>query len=77
MKHIDDIFPATVENRRVWAHIDLSALVHNYLVSRDYIQAQSPSTPAVAVIKADAYGDGIGPCARALYTAGCRHFAVA
>ena len=77
MKHIDDIFPATVENRRVWAHIDLSALVHNYLVSRDYIQAQSPSTPAVAVIKADAYGHGIGPCARALYTAGCRHFAVA
>ena len=77
MKHIDEILPATVENRRVWAHIDLDALVHNYLVSKKYIQDQSPDTPAVAVIKADAYGHGIGPCARALYQAGCRHFAVA
>ncbi len=77
MKHIDEILPATVENRRVWAHIDLDALVHNYIVSRDYIQKQNPDTPAVAVIKADAYGHGIGPCARALYAAGCRHFAVA
>ncbi len=77
MKHIDEILPATVENRRVWAHIDLSALVHNYVVSREYIQAQNPNTPAVAVIKADAYGHGIGPCARALYDGGCRHFAVA
>ena len=77
MKHIDDILPATVENRRVWAHIDLDALVHNYLVSQKYIQEQSPDTPVVAVIKADAYGHGIGPCARVLYNAGCRHFAVA
>ncbi len=77
MKHIDEILPATVENRRVWAHIDLGALAHNYVVSRNYIQAQNPDTPAVAVIKADAYGHGIGPCARTLYQAGCRHFAVA
>lgn len=77
MKHIDEILPATVENRRVWAHIDLNALVHNYIVSRDYIQAQRPKTPVICVIKADAYGHGIGPCARALYAAGCRHFAVA
>ncbi len=77
MKHIDEILPASVENRRVWASIDLDALVHNYVVSRNYIQQQSPNTPAVAVIKADAYGHGIGPCARALYSCGCRHFAVA
>lgn len=77
MKQIDEILPATVENSRVWAHIDLDALAHNYIVSRDYIQAQSPDTPAVAVIKADAYGHGIGPCARTLYRCGCRHFAVA
>ena len=77
MKHIDKILPPTVENRRVWAHIDLGALVHNYTVSRNYIQNVSPETPAVAVIKADAYGHGIGPCARALYQCGCRHFAVA
>ena len=66
MKHIDEILPASVENRRVWAHIDLDALVHNYLVSKKYIQDQSPDTPVVAVIKADAYGHGAVPVAKAL-----------
>ena len=77
MKQIDQFLPTSVDNRRVWAHIDLDALVNNYLVSRDYVRAQSPDSVAVAVIKADAYGHGIEPCARALYLAGCRHFAVA
>ena len=77
MKQIDENLSATVENYRVWAHIDLDSLMHNYVVSRDYIQAQSPNTPVISVIKADAYGHGIAPCARALYTCSCRHFAVA
>ena len=77
MKQIDENRSAAVENRRVWAQIDLDALMHNYVVSRDYIQKQSPGTPVFAVIKADAYGHGIAPCARALYTCSCRHFAVA
>ncbi|MBQ7378272.1 MAG: alanine racemase [Clostridia bacterium] len=77
MKHINQISPASVDNRRVWAHIDLDALVNNYIVSRDYIHAHNPNTPAIAVIKADAYGHGIEACARALFDCGCRHFAVA
>ena len=77
MKHIDQFPTTSADNYRVWAHIDLDALVNNYLVSRDYIHAQNPDSAAVAVIKADAYGHGIEPCARALYSAGCRHFAVA
>ena len=77
MKHIDQFPPASVDNRRVWAQIDLEALVNNYVVSRDYIQAQKPDSEPIAVIKADAYGHGIGPCARALYLADCRFFAVA
>ena len=77
MKQIDQIPPAFVDNRRVWAHIDLDALVNNYLVSRDYIHAHNPNTPTIAVIKADAYGHGIEACARALFDCGCRHFAVA
>lgn len=77
MNQIDTFMPASVDNRRVWAQIDLDALVNNYIVSRDYIHSHNPNTPAVAVIKADSYGHGIGPCARALYKAGCRHFAVA
>ena len=77
MKQIDQFLPASVDNRRVWAHIDLDALVNNYVVSKNYIQEQNPDSAAIAVIKADAYGHGIEPCARALYRAGCRHFAVA
>ena len=77
MKQIDKNSPTSADNRRVWAQIDLNALVNNYLVSRDYIHAHNPNTPAFAVIKADAYGHGIEPCARALYDCGCRHFAVA
>lgn len=77
MKQIDYFSPTSADNRRVWAQIDLDALVNNYIVSRDYIHAHNPNTPAVAVIKADAYGHGIEACARALYDCGCRHFAVA
>lgn len=71
------ILHTDTQNCRVWARIDLSALVHNYALLRDHVRAVSPGTVAVAVIKADAYGHGIAPCARALYHAGCRHFAVA
>lgn len=77
MKYIEPIPSTTAQNRRVWAHVDLEALVNNYVVSRDYIQSYSPHTPIIAVIKANAYGHGTAPCAHALYQAGCRHFAVA
>lgn len=77
MKYIDPIAPTTGDNRRVWAEIDLSALTHNYRVCRQFIHAAKSDTPAIAVIKADAYGHGSVACVRALYDCGCRHFAVA
>ena len=77
MKHTETNLQAAIESQRVWAQIDLDALIHNYQISRDYIHSYNPKTPVIAVIKANAYGHGAAPCARALYGCGCRHFAVA
>lgn len=77
MHYLDNYLPANVEHCRVWARVDLSALIHNYVVSRDYIHTRNPDAVIISVIKANAYGHGIAPCACALYNAGCRHFAVA
>lgn len=48
--------------RPLRADIDLEALRHNYCLARDL----APESQAVAVLKADAYGHGLVPCARAL-----------
>lgn len=49
--------------RRCWAEIDLAALRHN----AEAVRAQvGPAVKLMAVIKADAYGHGAGPVARAL-----------
>lgn len=53
--------------------IDLAALARNYRVLAD---AAAPGTCG-AVVKANAYGLGVGPVARCLHDAGCRHFFVA
>ncbi|UUP19031.1 alanine racemase [Nitratireductor thuwali] len=53
--------------------IDLDALVANY---RD-LAARSAPAQAAAVVKADGYGLGLEPVARALAGAGCRRFFVA
>ena len=58
---------------RTWAEVDLSALRKNYEIYRD---AVSPR-PVMAVVKADAYGHGAVPVARALSRLGVRSFAVA
>ncbi len=50
--------------------IDLQALQHNFKT----LQSLLGSSLCSAVVKANAYGLGIGPCARALYDVGCRHF---
>ncbi|MDR2360968.1 MAG: alanine racemase [Oscillospiraceae bacterium] len=52
--------------------VDLAAIVGNYRVLRDYCGKE-----VVGVVKADAYGHGAVPVARALEDAGCRFFAVA
>ncbi len=41
------------------------------------LQAQAPQTPCAAVVKADGYGLGIVPVAKALWRAGARFFYVA
>ncbi|WP_022681192.1 alanine racemase [Sphingobium bisphenolivorans] len=53
--------------------IDLDALATNYHV----IQRQVAPARVAGVIKADAYGLGAVPVAKALLQAGCRHFFVA
>ncbi|TNC73772.1 alanine racemase [Rubellimicrobium roseum] len=52
--------------------IDLSAIVANWQAL-----ASLARTPAAPVVKADAYGLGVGPVARALAAAGARQFFVA
>jgi alanine racemase len=53
--------------------VDLSALVENW---RMLVRRTTPAECA-AVVKADAYGCGLGPVAMALVAAGCRTFFVA
>ncbi|MDR5904388.1 alanine racemase [Franzmannia qiaohouensis] len=48
--------------RPLIADIDLDALRHNYCLARDL----APHSRAIAVLKADAYGHGLVPCAKAL-----------
>jgi alanine racemase len=55
------------------AEIDLAALARNYAV---LAKRASPGSCG-AVVKANAYGLGVGPVARTLHDAGCRHFFVA
>lgn len=52
------------------AHIHLSNIADNWQA----IQALHPATQAGGVVKADAYGHGIGPVSNALHAAGCDHF---
>jgi alanine racemase len=53
--------------------VDLAALVDNW---RKLAALSAPARPG-AVVKADAYGLGVGPVATALHQAGCRDFFVA
>ncbi|MBE6548069.1 MAG: alanine racemase [Ruminococcaceae bacterium] len=63
----------SVDNRpKAEAHIDLSALRHNYNKLCSYLDG----CRAICVVKADAYGHGAPECAKALAEAGCDFFAV-
>ncbi|MBR1921298.1 MAG: alanine racemase [Kiritimatiellae bacterium] len=59
--------------RRVRVEIDLGALVRNYAK----IVAHVRPMRVLAVLKANAYGLGVGAYAKALAEAGCRDFGVA
>lgn len=56
---------------RLW--IDLDAIVANWRL----LAARAVGAKTAAVVKADAYGLGVGPIARALLQAGCPSFFVA
>ena len=58
------------------AEIDLGALQSNFRACLDKMQATSPASRILAVVKADAYGHGTEPCVRALLAVGCDFFAV-
>ena len=59
---------------RCWAEIDLAALRHNLGVAR---ACAGPDASVLAVVKADAYGHGMVPVARALREDGVETFGVA
>ncbi len=62
------------ERDRAWLEIDIGAVVHNFHAIRQRVGAH---TTVMAVVKADAYGHGAIPVARALEQAGAGWLAVA
>ncbi len=54
-------------------HIDLAALRSNYAT----LAAVAKTAQVGVAIKGEAYGLGMAKCAKALWTAGCRHYFVA
>ena len=75
---LHELLPLGVTAPRVYAAVDRAALAHNYrlLVRRAESVAGHPTIP-ISVVKADAYGHGVKPCAETLAGAGCRAYAVA
>ncbi len=57
--------------RRAWAEIDTNALIHNFNIIK-----QTATTAVCAVVKANAYGHGVGIVAPILQEAGADFFAV-
>lgn len=55
--------PATPQSRRTWAEIDLGAIQHNAATIRTHV---GPGVQIMAIVKANAYGHGLGPVVRAL-----------
>ena len=62
---------------RAEAHISLGALIENYRLFLSRARAERKDSRLFCVVKSNAYGHGLVPCAKALYQAGARHFAVA
>ncbi len=58
---------------RTWAEVDLGAIRHNVRA----LMRRAKGTPLMAVVKADAYGHGAIPVARAVLEAGAHSLAVA
>ena len=61
-----------VSGRPTWATVDLGAVRANLAE----VRRRAPGKAVIAVVKADAYGHGAVPVARALADAGCERLAV-
>ena len=57
--------------------IDLTAIVDNWALLCAYVEQNGSGVECGAVVKANAYGLGVAPVAKALQLAGCRRFFVA
>ncbi len=68
--------PESPQKHTKRAEIDLGVLQQNYRAAQAALQAKSPTARIIAVVKADAYGHGCGPCVRGLLEVGCDFFAV-
>lgn len=64
----------SLQNRLLtWAEIDLDAIAHNVQAIKEHI---GPQTKIIAVVKADGYGHGAEPTARAALQGGASYLAV-
>lgn len=59
--------------KRTWAQVDLNAIAHNFRVITNGL---SDNCRPIAIVKADAYGHGAVPVAKALADAGADYFGV-
>ncbi len=71
--------PSTVYSQRpTWAEVNLDALVQNFRTLQSIlVPAETGTSRLIPVLKANAYGHGAIPCARALAAAGATAFGVA
>jgi alanine racemase len=60
--------------RRSWVEVSLSRLQENVTAAQNFLAS---STQIIAVVKANAYGHGVGPVSKSLLDCGITNFAVA
>lgn len=61
---------------KIWTEISELRLAENFAALQSIITAAASETALLAVVKANAYGHGIHPCARVLATAGAKWLGV-
>lgn len=78
MKHAGqrsaEVKDGATKTRLLWAEVDLAAIEHNV---RQAIKAVGDTVKVMAVVKANAYGHGLVPVAKAARRAGASSFGVA
>ncbi|MBR6728328.1 MAG: alanine racemase [Clostridia bacterium] len=64
-------------SQRAFARINTAAIDHNFRLMQTLARRQNPAAEVIAVVKANAYGHGVGAVLPPLLAAGCTRFAVA